>query len=156
MTFVVIYSKGKQIIFGGHNLRSFKKNHKKSKHTVMKESIKSQRKWSAIAALFLAVVVTFMAAIQSYGVTSSEELIVYDVKSSLDRAYEEVIEEEFEVELPVVETETIKIFDTKNTLILTVVKEKNGIVQNEKAQKMLNTAEYLGAYSNTTIYLISE
>lgn len=122
----------------------------------MEKQYSKQRKWSAIVAVSLALMVTFMAALSSFGDTSEEELIVYDIKSSLDRAYEEVIEEEFDFELPQVATETIKVYDANDNLILKVVKEKSGVVADEKAQKVINKAEFLAAYSNTAIYRISE
>lgn len=122
----------------------------------MEKQYSKQRKWSAIVAVSLALMVTFMAALSSFGDTSEEELIVYDIKSSLDRAYEEVIEEEFDFELPQVATETIKVYDANDNLILKVVKEKSGVVADEKAQKVINKAEFLAEYSNTAIYRILE
>jgi len=122
----------------------------------MEKQFTTQRKWSALVALILGVMVTFMAAIQSFGTTSSEELIVYDIKASLDRAYEEVIEEEFEFELPETTLETIKIFDTNDNLILSLVKEKGGVINDKNAQMLLNRAEYLADYGNTFIYRIED
>ncbi|MEC7756060.1 MULTISPECIES: hypothetical protein [Roseivirga] len=120
----------------------------------MKKQFTTQRKWSAIVALTLAVVVTFMAALQSYGVTKVEELIVYDIKGSLDRAYEEALESDklFDIEVPSAQLQTIKIFDADDNLVLSVVMEKDGVVEDEKAKKMLNRAEFLASYSNTSIY----
>ena len=120
----------------------------------MKKQFTTQRKWSAIVALTLAVVVTFMAAHQSYGVTKVEELIVYDIKGSLDRAYEEALESDklFDIEVPSAQLQTIKIFDADDNLVLSVVMEKDGVVEDEKAKKMLNRAEFLASYSNTSIY----
>jgi hypothetical protein len=120
----------------------------------MKKQFTTQRKWSAIVALTLAVVVTFMAALQSYGVTKVEELIVYDIKGSLDRAYEEALESDklFDIEVPSAQLQTIKIFDADDNLVLSVLMEKDGVVEDEKAKKMLNRAEFLASYSNTSIY----
>ncbi|WP_305982875.1 hypothetical protein [Roseivirga thermotolerans] len=120
----------------------------------MKKQFTTQRKWSAIVALTLAVVVTFMAALQSYGVTKVEELIVYDIKGSLDRAYEEALESDklFDIEVPSAQLQTIKIFDADDNLVLSVVMEKDGVVEDEKAKKMLNRAEFLASYSNMSIY----
>ena len=120
----------------------------------MKKQFTIQRKWSAIVALTLALVVTFMAAIQSYGVTKAEELIVYDIKSSLDRAYADMTEEEFNFEEFISETETIKIYDNNDQLILSILKEKDGIVKDEGAKKLLNKAEYLASYGSTSIYRV--
>ncbi|GHE62231.1 hypothetical protein GCM10011340_16730 [Roseivirga thermotolerans] len=95
-----------------------------------------------------------MAALQSYGVTKVEELIVYDIKGSLDRAYEEALESDklFDIEVPSAQLQTIKIFDADDNLVLSVVMEKDGVVEDEKAKKMLNRAEFLASYSNTSIY----
>ncbi len=125
-------------------------------NTVMKKQFTTQRQWSAIVALTLAVVVTFMAAIQSYGVTKDEELIVYDIKASLDRAYEEAIEDKFDFEVPVAATETIKIYDKNDQLMLSIIKEKGGIVESENAKQLLNRSEYLASYSDTRIYRFEE
>lgn len=123
---------------------------------VMEKQFTTQRKWSAIVALILAMMVTFMAAIKSFGTTSTEEFIVYDIKGSLDRAYEEVIEEEFVFDLPASNLETIKIFDANDQLILSIVKEKDGVIDNKEAQMLLNRAEYLAKYANTLIYKVEE
>lgn len=123
---------------------------------VMEKQFTTQRKWSAIVALILAMMVTFMAAIKSFGTTSAEELIVYDIKGSLDRAYEEVIEEEFAFDLPVSNLETIKIFDANDQLILSIVRVKDGAIENKEAQMLLNRAEYLANYANTFIYKVEE
>ncbi|HEY9116639.1 MAG TPA: hypothetical protein VIN11_02370 [Roseivirga sp.] len=120
----------------------------------MKKQFTIQRKWSAIVAMTLGLVVTFMAAIQSYGVTKAEELIVYDIKSSLDRAYADATAEEFDFEESIPETETIKIYDNNDQLILSILKERDGIVKDEEAKKLLNRSEYLASYGNTSIYRI--
>ncbi|WP_420387101.1 hypothetical protein [Roseivirga sp.] len=122
----------------------------------MRKQFTTQRKWSAAMAIMLGIMVTFMAAIQSFGTTEPEELIVYDIKGSLDRAYAEVIEEEFDFELPATNLETIKIYGNNDELVLTIVKEKGGVIENEKAQRLLNKAEYLADYSNTYIYRLEE
>lgn len=120
----------------------------------MKKQFTIQRKLSAIVALTLGLVVTFMAAIQSYGVTKAEELIVYDIKSSLDRAYADATAEEFDFEDSIPEPETIKIYDSKDQLILSILKQKDGIVKDEEAKKLLNRSEYLASYGSTSIYRI--
>ena len=120
----------------------------------MKKQFTIQRKWSAIVAMTLGLVVTFMAAIQSYGVTKAEELIVYDIKSSLDRAYADATAEEFDFEESTPETETIKIYNNNDQLILSILKERDGIVKDEEAKKLLNRSEYLASYGNTSIYRI--
>lgn len=122
----------------------------------MRKQFTTQRKWSAAMAIMLGIMVTFMAAIQSFGTTEPEELIVYDIKGSLDRAYAEVIEEDFDFELPATNLETIKIYGNNDELVLTIVKEKGGVIENEKAQRLLNKAEYLADYSNTYIYRLEE
>ena len=122
----------------------------------MKKQLTTQRTLSAIMALMLAMIVTFMAAIKTYGTTSSEELIVYDIKGSLDRAYEEIVDEGFVFELPADNLETIKVFDSNDKLILSIVKEKDGVVQDENAQRILNKAEYLSSFAGTSIYKVEE
>ncbi|PWL24410.1 hypothetical protein [uncultured Roseivirga sp.] len=122
----------------------------------MKKQFTTQRKWSAIVALTLAVVVTFMAAIKSFGTTNAEELIVYDIKGSLERAYEEVIEDKYEFEEVESNIETIKIFDKNDRLILSIVKEIDGAIEDEKAQILLNRADYLSSFAGTSIYKIEE
>ena len=122
----------------------------------MKKEFTTQRKWSAIVALMLALMVSFMAGIQSFGTTGSEELIVYDIKGSLDRAYEEVKEDEFDFELPQNNLETIKVYNAQDKLILSIVKEKGGIIADKDAQMLLNKAEYLSEFANTIIYRVEE
>lgn len=121
----------------------------------MRKQFTTQRKWSAIVAFTLAVVVTFMAAIQSFGSTQPEELIIYDIKGSLDRAYEEVVEDEFYLE-EMDDVETIKVFDADDKLIISILKQKDGIIEDSEAQVLLNKAEYLSSFGNTSIYKIEE
>ncbi|NVK85273.1 MAG: hypothetical protein HWE21_13190 [Cytophagia bacterium] len=122
----------------------------------MEKQFTTQRKWSAIVALILAMVVTFMAAIKSFGTTNSEELIVYDIKGSLERAYEEVVDDRFDFELPASEIETIKIYGNNDQLLLSIVKQKDGVIEDQNALRMLNKADYLSSFGNTSIYKVEE
>lgn len=122
----------------------------------MEKQFTTQRKWSAIMALILAMVVTFMAAIKSFGTTNSEELIVYDIKGSLERAYEEVVDDTFDFELPASEIETIKIYGNNDQLLLSIVKQKDGVIEDQNALRMLNKADYLSSFGNTSIYKVEE
>ncbi|NVJ48409.1 MAG: hypothetical protein HWE07_14840 [Cytophagia bacterium] len=122
----------------------------------MEKQFTTQRKWSAIVALILAMVVTFMAAIKSFGTTNSEELIVYDIKGSLERAYEEVVDDTFDFELPASEIETIKIYGNNDQLLLSIVKQKDGVIEDQNALRMLNKADYLSSFGNTSIYKVEE
>jgi alpha-L-fucosidase len=52
--------------------------------------------------------------------------------------------------------ETIKIFDKNDRLILSIVKEIDGAIEDEKAQILLNRADYLSSFAGTSIYKIEE
>lgn len=111
---------------------------------------------SAIVALALAAVVTFTAGINSYGIPKSEEMIVYDIQTSLERAYEDVIEEEVNFSQFVDDTETIKIFDKDNNLVDTVELSEGEVIEDAATKKLLNRAQFLSSYGSTSVYQIAD
>lgn len=127
----------------------------------MKTVLKNQKTVSAIVALILAGVVTFMAAINSYGVTSNEaELgLKFDETALMERAIADLQEEDYEwVEDDILndDLQTIKIFNADNELIETVKVSADEAVADEGTQRLLNQAEFLSEYNNTLVYKISE
>lgn len=111
---------------------------------------------SAIVALALAAVVTFVAAMNSYGVTSEEENIefTFDETALMERAIADLSVEEFEFEEST--SKTIKIYNQNDELLETVTLAADEVVEDDLTQQRLNQAEFLSAYNNTLIYRISE
>lgn len=123
----------------------------------MKAVLKNQKTVSAIVALALAAVVTFVAGINSYGVTSNEAEIVFDFDETalMERAIADLEDEVFDFEEEV-SLRTIKIYNENNELLETVTVGQDEVVENELTQQRLNQAEFLSEYNNTLIYKISE
>ena len=110
---------------------------------------------SALVALALAAVVTFTAGIKSYGIPKNEELVVYDVKESLDRAYDELTMDVFEAGFETNISETIKIYDENDDLVKSIELEEGDVIENNETKKLLNKAEFLTSYNKTSIYRIN-
>ena len=120
----------------------------------MKKVLKNQKSVSAIVALALATVVTFMAVINSYGVPATDEITFeFDESALMERALADMIEEEFVMEEEVLQT--IKIYNENDELIETVILGAGEQVEDDETQKLLNQAEYLSGYGNTSIYKVS-
>lgn len=110
---------------------------------------------SAIVALALAAAVTLTAGIESYGISNNEDLALYDAQNSLERAYNEVVMEEFDFELEGEATEVIKIYDQEDNLIDSIVLTGNQVIEDLETKKLLNKAEFLTSYNNTSLYKIN-
>ncbi len=122
----------------------------------MKTVLKNQKTLSAIVALALAVVVTFVAGINSYGETANEEEFVfdYDETALMERAIADMAVEDFDFEED--NLKTIKIYNENDELLETVTVGQDEVVEDELTQQRLNQAEFLSEYNNTLIYKISE
>lgn len=122
----------------------------------MKTVLKNQKTLSAIVAVALAVVVTFVAGINSYGETASEGEFVfdYDETALMERAIADMAVEDFDFEED--NLKTIKIYNENDELLETVTVGQDEVVENELTQQRLNQAEFLSEYNNTLIYKISE
>lgn len=122
----------------------------------MKTVLKNQKTVSAIVALALGAIVTFMAVSNSYGVTSNEAEVAFDFdeKELMERAIADITYEEFVIEEE--SYKTIKIFNENNDLIQTVQVGEDELVQDDQTQQLLNQAEFLSEYNNTLVYKISE
>ena len=122
----------------------------------MSKEYVTARKMSAIVALALAVLVSF-AAINSYGDSkNSEDFIVYDVEESIERAYNDVTEEYYTPEIEEVQNEIIKIYNQEFELVKSLEIDENGVIGDEEAKKLMNRADFLSSYGNTSVYKIAE
>lgn len=123
----------------------------------MKKVASKKRKMSAIVALALAALVTFTAGIQSYGIPKNEESVVYDMKGSLERAYDEFSMEEFTVEFEAEDQqiEIINIYDQNDNLIKSIELKGDEVVEDLEAKKLLNKADFLTSYNKTSHYKIN-
>lgn len=122
----------------------------------MKTTLKNQKTLSAIVALALAAVVTFVAGVKSYGETGNEGVLTFDFdeKELLERAIADLAIEEFVIEEE--NLRTIKIYNANDELLETVTVGQDEVVENEEIQQKLNQAEFLSEYNDTLIYKISE
>ena len=120
----------------------------------MKKVLANRKRVSAIVALALATVITFMAVINSYGVPATDEFTFeFDENALMERALADMLTEKFvtEEEAP----RTIKIYNENDELIEAVTLAAGEQVENRETRKLLNRAEYLSGYGNISIYKVS-
>ena len=126
------------------------------KHTYkpMKKALANQKRVSAIVAVALATVITFMAGINSYGVPATDELTFeFDENALMERVLADMFTKKFVTEEEV--GRTIKIYNENDELIEAVTLAAGEEVENRETRKLLNRAEYLSGYGNTSIYKVS-
>ena len=121
----------------------------------MSKEYVAARKISAIVAAALALVVSF-AAINSYGDSKTEDFIVYDVEASVERAFADLTEENFVLEIEEAEAEVIKIYNAEDELVKSITLEANEVIEDAEAKQLLNRAEYLSSFGSTSVYKIAE
>ena len=121
---------------------------------LMKKALANQKRVSAIVALALATVITFMAVINSYGVPATDEFTFeFDENALMERVLADMVTEKF---VPEEEAhQTIKIYNENDELIEAVTLVVGEQVENREIRKLLNRAEYLSSYGNTSIYKVS-
>ena len=120
----------------------------------MRKVLKNQKRVSAIVALALGAMVTFMAGINSYGVTANESDLVFDFDETalMERAIADLEEVEYLVEE--VAVQTIKIYDGSDELIETIYLSEGEEIEDVETQKLLNQAEYLTGFGDTQVYRV--
>ncbi len=121
----------------------------------MSKEYVAARKISAIVAAALALVVSF-AAINSYGDSKTEDFIVYDVEASVERAFADLTEENFVLEIEEAEAEVIKIYNAEDELVKSITLAANEVIEDVEAKQLLNRAEYLSSFGSTSVYKIAE
>ena len=136
------------------NLSIYKTTTTLQNNTVMKTVLKNQKRVSAIVALALAGMVTFMAGINSYGVTSTDYAFDFDEQALMERAIADLEAEEFVMEEEAYTT--IKIYNEQNELIESVMVGEGELIEDEYTQQLLNQAEFLSSYNSTMVYQVSE
>ena len=81
-----------------YSLNNYRQQQNFKTTTVMRKVLKNQKRVSAIVALALAGMVTFMAGINSYGVTSTDYAFDFDEQALMERAIADLEAEEFVME----------------------------------------------------------
>lgn len=120
----------------------------------MKKELKLRRKVSAIVAVALAMVVTFFAGLDSYGDASTDPIERDDIGLAIAEAYDEILEEAFVPSISVESAEVIKIYNRDNELIKEIQVGEDKIIQDENVQMLLNRAEYMSSFHNTSVYRV--
>lgn len=126
----------------------------RNNNTVMKKELKLRRKVSAIVAVALAMVVTFFAGLDSYGDASTDPIERDDIGLAIAEAYDEIVEEAFVPSISVESAEVIKIYNRDNELIKEIQVGEDEIIQDENVQMLLNRAEYMSSFHNTSVYRV--
>jgi len=121
----------------------------------MKRKLNTKRTMSAIVALALAAAVTLTAGIESYEISNNEEDVMFDLEASLERAYSDITMDEFDFDLEVESFETIKVYDSEDNLVRSIVLSNDDVIEDVEAKKLLNRAEFLTSYNNTSLYRIN-
>ncbi len=137
-----------------YSLNNYRQQQNFKTTTVMRKVLKNQKRVSAIVALALGAMVTFMAGINSYGVTANESGLVFDFDETalMERAIADLEEVEYLVEE--VAVQTIKIYDGSDELIETIYLSEGEEVEDVETQKLLNQAEYLTGFGDTQVYRV--
>ena len=120
----------------------------------MRKELKIRRKVSAIVAMALAMVVTFIAAVDTYGDSALNKVNKEELNLAIAEAYDEVMDYDYIDDVTESTYEMIKIFDAENQLIQEVKVSEDGIIEDAEVQKLVNKAEYLSSYNNTTVYRV--
>jgi len=118
----------------------------------MKKELKIRRKVSAIVAMALALVVTFIAAVDTYGDSAVNAEEKEELSIAIAEAYDEVVTYEHVEDFTESAYELIKIFDAEDQLIEEVKVAEDGAIEDLEIQKLVNKAEYLSSYNNTKVY----
>lgn len=119
----------------------------------------SQKTASAIVALMLGGLITFTAAMSTFGVTKNlepnelSEAEILDMKM-LERAYVDTFQMEKDLSIKS-EVKTIKVYDSNDELLETIELGEGDIIENLNSKHLVHKAEYLSEYNNTSIYKIS-
>lgn len=119
----------------------------------------SQKTASAIVALMLGGIITFTAAMSTFGVTKNLEadelsaLELLELKT-LERAYTDTFQQEKELDV-VSEYRTIKVYDSNDELLETIELSEGDVIDDLSSQQLIHKAEFLSEYNNTSIYKIS-
>jgi hypothetical protein len=120
----------------------------------------SEKTTSAIIALMLGAIITFTAAMSTFGETNN----LKPVKASefelakvemLERAYADTFEQEEIFDFEAQEVRTIKIYDNNDELLETIELGAGDVIDNASSQNLVHKAEFLSEYNNISIYKIS-
>ena len=106
--------------------------------------------------MMFGLVITFAAVLNTFGDTANNEYTnaAYD-EEILERAYADVTIEDFEVS-EIENIQTIKVYDTEDNLLETIELAENEVISDLDTQSLMNRAEFLSEYNNTSIYRISK
>ena len=133
--------------------RNLNTTNSQNNNTVMRKEITVRRKVSAIVAMALAVLVTFTAALNSYGDSNTDPFLSMELKASEQAAYESIIEDQY-FEVAVEPAKVIKIYNSDYELLKEVELGEDGVIEDKEAQKLLNRADFLSEFSNTSVYKV--
>lgn len=118
----------------------------------MKTEFKTQRKASALLALALGLVVTFSAAIESYGTGKNKSYVYYDISAALERAYEDATQEEHQFIEVTPEIKTVRVFGKEDQLIETFHLANEEDISKREVRQKLGDASFLSEYANILVY----
>lgn len=122
----------------------------------MKKLIRTPKKVSVILAGVLVAMFSFIGEFSSHGetATNSDMSLVLDEQAILERAIEDV-ESSHYVPFEEPQLHIIKIYDEAHNLLDTIeLEEGQDEIGSQNAKSLLNKAEFLSKYNNTSIYIV--
>jgi hypothetical protein len=120
----------------------------------------SQKTTSVIVGLMLGAIITFTAALSTFGETNNlkhveaSEAELAEIEM-LERAYADTFEQEVVLDFDSEEVKTIKVYDNNDELLETIELGEGDIIEDVSSQNLVHKAEFLSEYNNTSIYKIS-
>lgn len=122
----------------------------------MKTTSKNRKAIALFVGVAVSALAIFGAEFSSKGETAISSDIVLDIDEDalIERAIEEMSEDDFPIEAT--GQKTIKIYDKDNSLVEVISLNEEQSIEDECTAKFLNQAEFLSSYGNTLIYQISE
>lgn len=118
----------------------------------MKTQFTTRRKASATLALALGLVVTFSAAIQSYGTVKNKSYVYYDISAALERAYADATKEDHQFIEVTPEIKTVRVFNSEDELVETFHLANDEDIDRREVQQKLGDATFLSEYANIVVY----
>ena len=122
----------------------------------MKSSNKTTKRLSIAIAGMLVAMFTFVGELSSHGETAAEFNNSFELNEQaiLERAIEDV-ESSHYVPFEEPQLHIIKIYDEAHNLLDTIeLEEGQDEIGSQNAKSLLNKAEFLSKYNNTSIYIV--
>lgn len=122
----------------------------------MKAASKTQKALAIFVGVVVSALAIFAGEFSSHGETIDNTVYELDIDEMalIERAIEEMSEEEYVIEEAALMT--VKVFDKHNELIETVSLWEGQEIEDKYTLQLINKANFLTSYNNTSIYQVVE